>query len=407
MRRLGRLSGLGVLFFIGCGGGQTEPKSPPPPAPSALVKEPPPEKADLSPVAAPPELFVVGRLKRAGPIADTLGKWAGLPMDIRKALDHELHGFEAAVAWDAPIELAVALPANGKRRVRTVVSVGLSSLGVMMNAVRERGLSPERLFPEVFAFAAPNGIHCAVGPALGNASARLVCGERSTEVEALFPYMTRGLPNENLGNRDLEVELRAEPIKRRFSSEISGARLFAGFLLRQLEVDSPRLDRALGDATYAVADELVLEVEDTDSIKLGGNLDDANRNVSLELAWKFRSQRSWLASSSAELARRQAPPPPSLARLPADASSAGYAVDLTTSKSPAIKSAVLEVLDAYLEREKIGKQARERVQHLASVFWSSTQVSYVFAKGNLPADTKASETAKRLGWRVTRGEFSA
>ena len=167
----------------------------------------------------------------------------------------------------------------------------------MVNVARERGLV-SGADPAGGVRASPRraACSCAVGPSLGAASARLVCGERAAEVEELFAYATRGLPNENLGNRDLELELRAEPLRRRFSSEIAGTRLFAGFLLRQLELDHPRFDRALSDAAYGVADELVLEVEDTDSIELGGSLDEAKQNVSLELAWKFRSNRSWLGS---------------------------------------------------------------------------------------------------------------
>src|SRR5262245_51999125 len=207
MRRIRMLWELGLLIVIGCGGAKQTPP-PPPPASTPVVKEPV-EKADLSPVAAPPELFVVGRLKRPGPVADTLGKWAGLPVSLRTLLGHELHGLDGVIAWDAPVELAVALPVGNRRHgVRTVVSVGLLSLDRMLSAARERGLSPERLQPEVFGFAGPSGLHCAVGPALGSATARLVCGDGRADVEELFAYATRGLPSENLGDRDLEVELR-------------------------------------------------------------------------------------------------------------------------------------------------------------------------------------------------------
>jgi hypothetical protein len=196
MRRFGRLTGLGVLLLIACGGTKpAPPKSTP--APNALAKEPS-DKPDLSPVAAPAELFLVGRVKRPGPILDTLGKWAGFPGSLRMLVGQELHGLGSLMAWDAPIEVAVMLPARGRRKaVRAVVSVGLNSVGGMVNAARERGLSPERILPEVFGFAGPSGLSCVVGPSLGSSNARLVCGERAGEVEELFAYATRGLPNEN------------------------------------------------------------------------------------------------------------------------------------------------------------------------------------------------------------------
>src|SRR5262245_5954607 len=200
MRRFGRLSGLGLLLLIGCSGAKPAPA--PAPASSALTKEPT-DQADLSPVTAPPELFLVGRLKRPGPLVDTLGKWVGFPGNFRSLLAAELHGLGTVMDWDAPVELAVALPARGRKSdVRAVVSVGLSSVGGMLNAVRERGFSAERIMPEVFGFAGPKGLNCVIGPSLGHAKARLVCGDRAGEVEELFAYATRGLPNENLGNRD-------------------------------------------------------------------------------------------------------------------------------------------------------------------------------------------------------------
>lgn len=406
MQRLGGLSGLGLFVLLGCGGA---PPAPPPakaPPSNAIAKEPA-EKADLSPVAAPQDLFVVGRLKRPGPIVDTLGKWAGLPVNLRTLLGRDLAALDAVVAWDAPVELAVALPAEGRRHgVRTVVSVGLKSLGGMLNAVRERGIAPERILPEVFGFSGPNGIDCAVGPSIGNANARLVCGQRKADVEELFAYATRGLPNENLGNRDLELEFRVEPVRRRYSSEIAGARLLAGFLLRQAELDNPRFDRALADATYAVADELVLWVEDTDSLELGGNLDDANKTLALELAWKFRSTRSLFASLTEELSRRTSVAPPAFGRLPAEATGAGYAVDTRSEKTAAMRTALVELADAYLEVEHAGKGTRERARRFLTGFLKQIGASYVLAKGGFAGKAR-SEAGAMLGWRLTRADLRA
>jgi hypothetical protein len=241
-----------------------------------------------------------------------------------------------------------------------------------------------------------------VGLALGSAKARVVCGERAADLEELFAYATRGLPNENLGSRDLEVELRVDPLRQRFASEIAGARLFAGFLVRQIELDSPRFDRVLADAAYGLADELVAEVEDTDSLRLGGKLDDANQSLALELAWKFRSTRSWLAADVSELARRPAPPPPAFARLPASSTAAGYTVDLGTQRMTPVVSAIAEIADAYLEHERVGKKARERATRLLTTVLGLTGAS-VTGKGALPPG-KQSDAAERLGWRLTRIE---
>jgi hypothetical protein len=385
---------------MGCGGANPAPPSAAPPAPSALAKEPV-EKADLSPVTAPPDLFVVGRLRRPGALAETLGRWAGLPVSLREVVSREVPALDGVVVWDAPVELAIALPAGGRRNgVRTVVSIGVSSLSGALNAARDRGITPERVMPEVFAISVPGGVRCLVGPSLGSASTRLVCGERAADVEALFPYATRGLPNENLGARDLELELRVEPVRRRYASEIAGARLLAGFLLRQAELDAPRFDRALADAVYAVADDLVLGIEDADSVELGAALDDAGQNLSLELTWKLRSARSWLGSVSEELARRVGPPPAAFARLPGDATGAFYAVDSRTQKTAALQGPLVELVDAYLEHERVGKNGRERARVLLTDFWKLFGASYVQA-------TARPATGDAVGWTVTRGEVKS
>ena len=400
MQRFGRLVGLGLLIAAGCGGASSAPPKAPPPEPSALTKEPV-EKADLSPVAAPPDLFVVGRLRRPGPLAETLGRWAGLPFNLRSVLAREVPALDGVVVWDAPVELAVALPGGGRRNgVRTVVSIGVSSLSAALSAARDRGLSPERVMPEVFGVSLPGGVRCLVGPSLGSASARLVCAERAADVEALFPYATRGLPNENLGARDLELELRVEPIRRRYASEISGARLLAGFLLRQAELDAPRFDRALADVVYAVADDLVLGIEDADSVKLGATLDDAGQDLLLELTWKLRSARSWLGSVSEELSRRAGPPPATFGRLPGEATGALFAVDSRTQKTAAVQAPLVELADAYLEHERVGKASRERVRVLLTDFLKQFGASYVQATGR-PAG------GEQVGWTVTRADLKS
>jgi hypothetical protein len=384
----------------GCGGAKSAPPKAAPPGPSALAKEPV-EKADLSPVPAPPDLFVVGRVRRPGALAETLGRWAGLPFSLKSVLAREVPALDGVVVWDAPVELAVALPGGGRRNsVRTIVSIGVSSLSAALSAARDRGLSPERVMPEVFALSIPGGVRCLVGPSLGSVSARLVCGERAADVEALFPYATRGLPNENFGTRELELELRVDPIRRRYASEIAGARLLAGFLLRQAELDAPRFDRALADVVYAVADDLVLGVEDADSVKLGATLDEAGQELLLELTWKLRSTRSWIGSLSEELSRRAAPPPAAFARLPADATGAAFAVDSRTSKTTAVQAPLLELADAYLEHERVGKAARERVRVLLTDFWKQVGASYVQATGRPAA-------GEQVGWSVTRAEVAS
>ncbi|HTQ06306.1 MAG TPA: hypothetical protein VMI54_20730, partial [Polyangiaceae bacterium] len=224
---------LSVALF-GCGSAPQKPAEQPHPP---VVPKPAPvvETADLSPVAAPSGLFVVGRLKRPTALADTLAHWAGVPLGLRDVLPLAAKDLDDALLWDAPVELAVvAAPTGHRGAVETSVSLGLTGTEQALAAAKRAGYEVKRLGPEIYAVAGIPHVSCAIAPAVGSAAARLVCAHRAAELDDLLPYMTRGLPNEPLGQRDLELELRMEPLRQRFASEIGSARLFAGFVVREV-----------------------------------------------------------------------------------------------------------------------------------------------------------------------------
>src|SRR6187402_1716091 len=139
--RLVSLSGLATASaLLGCGS--------PPPAESAastpisaapLAKE---EAPELSPVAAPPELIALARFKKPQTAIETIGAWANFPFKLTSVLPAELKGLESVVAWDAPLEAAVALDPAGEGKVPeplAVVSVGLTSLDGALDLARRKG----------------------------------------------------------------------------------------------------------------------------------------------------------------------------------------------------------------------------------------------------------------------------
>jgi len=149
-----------------------------------------------------------------------------------------------------------------------------------------------------------------------------------------------------------------------------------------------------------------LWVEDTDSLELGGNLDDANKTLGLELSWKFRSTRSLFASLTEELSRRPAVAPPAFERLPFDATGAGYAVDARSEKTAALRNALVDLTDAYLEVEHAGKGTRARARRFLTGFLKQVGAPYVQAKGSL-GGAAASDAGAMLGWRLSRAELRA
>jgi hypothetical protein len=121
------------------------------------------------------------------------------------------------------------------------------------------------------------------------------------------------------------------------------------------------------------------------------------------MAWKFRSTRSWLAGLASEFSSRPGPPPPAFARLPADATQAGYTVDLRTERLAPVRASLTDVVDAYLEHEKLGKGTRDHAKRLLTSMFSFA-ASAVQAKGSLPAET-FNEAARNVGWRLARIEL--
>ena len=393
-----------ALACASCGGAATPPPAPPAAAAPAAKPAPLVETPDLSPVAAPPGLFVLGRINRPTSLADTVARWAGLPVGLRQVLPLAGKDLDAAIAWDAPIELAVTVPPSGKRSVHAAVSLGLTGTGPAVNLARQQGYEVKRIAPETYLVTGGSPLHCAIAPALGPTSARLVCAHRELELDELLPYLTRGLPTTALGQKDLTIELRMEPVRQRFAAEIGSARLFAGFAVRELSLDSPRFDTAVSDAVYATADELVALSHDLDIVRLEGRLDEQKHEATLELALSFRDHKSWVASVVGDASHPGGPAPDSFFALPEDADDGGYAQGRDPHLFDGVRRSGLELADAYLEHQKVGKASRERMARLIQSYlgldgaFVSAQGSALIAKS--PRDKAG--PPPRSGWTVTR-----
>ncbi len=394
---------LSVALF-GCGGA---PQKPPeqPHAPVAPKPAPVVETADLSPVAAPSGLFVVGRLKRPTALADTVAHWAGVPLGLRDLLPFAAKDLDNVLLWDAPVELAVAATPSGRKGVLEMgVSVGLTGTEQALAAARRGGYEVKRLGPEIYAVGGTPHVSCAIAPAVGSAAARLVCSHRAAELEDLLPYMTRGLPNEPLGERDLELELRAEPLRQRFATELGSARLFAGFVVRELQLDSPRFDSALSDTAYALADELVALTHDVNTVRLEATVDDQKHLVDVAGSLSLGDHKSFVARVLADRGKHGGPPPEDFWKLPADAESAGYTDAFDPATYERLSSGVVELADAYLEHAKVGKVTRERVTRVVQTClrWDGANVRASGRDAVPPA--KGAKVAGSSEWTLTRVE---
>jgi hypothetical protein len=367
---------------------------------SATVAETP----DLSPVPAPAGLFVLGRVSRPTTLADTVARWAGLPVGLRQVLPLAGKDLDAAIAWDAPIELAAAVASNGHRAAHGAVSLGLTGTDAAVTLARQQGYEVKRIAPETYLVGGASPLSCAIAPALGPSSARLVCADRQSGLDDLLPYMARGLPTAALGQKDLSIEFRMEPLRQRFAAEIGSARLFAGFVVRELALDSPRFDRAVSDTVYGIADELSAVANDLDAVRLEGALDEPKHEATLELGLTFRDHKSWFASVFADKTQAPGPAPESFFALPEDANEGGYSKGRDPHLLDGLRRGALELADAYLEYEKVGKATRDRAARLIQAY-GSLDGAYVHAEGSTPSAKGASgkkAPPASSGWMLMR-----
>lgn len=350
-----------VLVLLSCGGDPKGANAPgaPPAGNSAL------EPADmvLTPVAAPEDLALVARLKRPLHVAEGLLAWASFPVRPLDLLPYEAQDLKPVIAWDSSVEFAL-VPPVGNEEPAWIASVGLTSLDAGVELAQRRGLQPQREAQGLYRVRPFGKLECAIAGSLGPSPARLACAGNEAALARLLPYATRGLPQEKLSDEDLYVELRVEPLRRRYGKDLASARVVAGSIVKRIELDHPRFDRAVTAAALAIADELKLSVEDIDSVRLAGSLVEEHGAIELAMHARFRAQSSWVATLAADSAAQTKDPPAAFFRLPVDASTASFVSGILPSRFDTIEKSAVEIVDAYLEHHKIGAPARKRAEQL-------------------------------------------
>lgn len=371
-----------------------------------VTKEEPP---DLAPVPTPPELFALARFKKPQTAIETVGAWANFPFKLRDVLPAEMKGLEGVVAWDAPLEAAMALDPLGEGKVPeplAVVSIGLTSLDGALEFARAKGQSVRRVRAGVFRVGDSDDVSCAIAASIGATPARLVCGHRVHDVDGLLNYATRGLPNEPLPNLDFQIELRLETVKKKYEAELGSARLLTGFLLRQVQVDNPRFDRALSDVAYTLVDETTAFVHDLDKVRLDANIDTQKNLANVRFDLKFAGQKSWLVQASSETLAMVEPPPDLFWQLPADSTAASFGVGWKPGRLKPIGRTLADLLDGYLESEKMPSALRDQASHAIEAMFD-VNTKQVRAQGELsefPQDPLLAADYRVFGWQLAAVE---
>jgi hypothetical protein len=295
-------------------------------------------------------------------LLDAAGQWANLPLDWRRLLAQQLPGLDKVLDFGAPVDVVVALPPRSERRREPlkVISIGLTSVDAALDLARSKKQEVNEIRPGVYQVGPGQEAYCIVAPALGRARARLICSDESVAVEMLYPYATRGLPNENLATSDVFFELRADAIRARYGGQLRNLRMLRPFVMRELALDSPRFDRALGDAIHAVLDEGVALAEDVKRVRLDAILDNKAQSIDAQLRVEFSGKKSWLVQTLSESGAAAAVAPDAFWRLPGDATAASYYVAIRRERIEPVVTTLSELLDGVLDHVKAPRARRDQ-----------------------------------------------
>lgn len=364
------LVGVTPLLFLACG---PTPVPQPPPAPAPSASAPAPVAApsvDLSPVDQPAGVAGVIRLKSAKATLATIEKVLKLPVPLETILEKELRDPDVLkiLKLDATVDGVVQLDPAAKDMspdVLAVFSIPLKDFQEARRLAESRGKVTERR-GGMFSFQ-PKGMRgsgsCLVAQATGDAPARLLCGQRDRDLDALVPWMTRGLPAVSLGPSDLHAEIRLAPVKDKFRGIFENKSMIGSMVTMAITRFAPVQDPVLSEAIGDTATEGVTFVSDLELVTLDGVIDPAGNGATLTAKAKYAKVDSWFSKSINQRNDKMAPAPPIFWSAPKSADTVTYALGGDPKLIEPLKKRLADLLSS-LTKAKLGDADRKAIEDL-------------------------------------------
>jgi hypothetical protein len=379
-----------ALVPIACGGApQSSAQNP---SPVAIGSDPVMAEGpiNLSPVKEPGDVVVVARWKSPRRVFDTVQQWLGLPIPLEMGIEEifRVRGMASIIDMDAPVEMLVALdPEASERNPQPFIgfSVGLRSLHDARQAMQsdtelretQEGIYRVELGSEY------DRLTCLLSSSLGSSPARLVCGPKDRDINALHPYMTRGLPVASMPDSDLHGEVRFGPVRAKFGHMLPGAlEMGSSVLSHEFGTGDRNLDRAITDAMSEVSKELLALSNDLDGLRLDVQIDPTGRTLSGEMALSFKNRSAWLSQRFFDNADKAGAPPPIFWNAPAASSNVFFDRGVDGKNYLVIKRHGANLIDAALARENFTAADRKAVVALFDRLLEGSPVS-VSASGQV------------------------
>jgi hypothetical protein len=364
----------------------------------------------LTPVPAPENIVGMATLRAPGRVLDTAMSWSGLGVDWR-ALAQSGPGAQLLpiLDLDASLDVVATLDPKAKNRPRVLfaASIGLLSRQRALEVFRSLEMPVEFVEPGIDSVRPNAKSVCFIAAALGQAKARLVCGQDRESIDLLSPYLTRGNPSAATGDADLHVDLQAEAPWRLFGDKVQFLKLGVPMLLGEVSIGNPEFDAALRDAADAIADELILGLGDLKDLQLDAWLRSTPASIEaseleVKLGADFRNSRSWVAQTLAQGESRATSAPDSFWALPREANEAVY----YAASNPEATEHALGVLERLFQSGlgHLGASASAQRQWPAA-FREALRVAgpIVSARGQVPAALRAPTPTPRDDLRASLG----
>ncbi len=384
-------------MLTACGGAQ-KPSGDVPVTAAPATSPPPAARPELTPVEAPSGTFLWARLKNPAALTDSVLAATGLPLDWRGLLESRVPELVAASDLSAPVELAISVNPNPRRQPLAVLSWGVGSKAAVLQQLDQLNVQAEEGPGGVHSFAIAKAT-CVVGPALGSAPTRVACGKEAQAVEVLGAYALRGLPRQELSEAELHVEMTAAPLRQAYGQQVSSLKVLSSVLVRQIQIDNPRFDRAAADAVYGLVDELIALSQDVDRARL--QLWNKGGDYELAMSGRFAGSASWSVEMLRGVGATQTAPPDWFWALPANASAAYFSRAPDPSSTEALWAVAKDLLGGFLEdNQAVTKATRERIER-----WFTEASHYgsavVGATGPVVSSTSGERSTLVPAWQLT------
>ncbi len=391
-----------ALAPIACGG-ESPPaaQAPPPPARTAA-----PIAVDLSPVPEPRSLVVLARVARPQSTLRTMADWMQMPSPSSAMVGEAIADMEVGDVIDLSQPIDLALTVEGSTRSPKpawAVSAALAGGEAAKTKLREHfvltpgdgGVVRLDLKKEA---EEDSDRRCAIYPAYGAASMRLVCGESESAVRDLAPYLVRTRTRvAAAAGKDIEIEARGAPVR---SVLTEGRQLFPALASGILGTKGvPGLSTLIAEMVGDVID----LGTDLDRVTLEASIGDVGADGSIKVA--FSGSSSVIGRLMTANADKAGPPPEAFSKLPADSESAFYGRGWDDRELSRPKEMLFQFARGLLEKEGVGDADAQVLERAVSGYVSLGSSGWVSAAG---ADWSAAAPAiKKLNQAKSAGKIDA